>query len=90
VTDKIIPLAKPRPKITADRRPIDLSLVDDLTLLVVFVDAINEVKDRIHTMNDMQVADANSDPNVRFTMAGVVKRMQQQMTYIAIACGGGM
>lgn len=89
MSDKIIPLAKPKPVITADRRPVDMSIVDDMTLLVIFVDAINEMKERIHYMKDMRVSDANSAPGQKYDMLTIMRRMQQQLNYITIACGRG-
>ena len=87
MSDNIVKFTKPAPRITNERRPIDMSIVDDMTLLIMFVDVINEMKERSHRVKDMHVSDASGRT---WSMPAIMRRMQQQINYIIIACGRGM
>lgn len=86
MTDKIMPFTKPAPSITHERRPIDMSIVDDMTLIIIMVDSITEMRSRVHSIKHLTIKDSDGRT---WAMSALMRLVQQYLSYIIIACGRG-
>lgn len=82
--NKVTSFPKPRPPITNEKRPVDMSLLDDITLIILLCDVAYEVKARCHGMRGLSVSDHT---HRLWSMPAVMRNITQVINYISIAVG---